>query len=188
LLNAGERQGVLEENGKSADAKADMIASATRHVIDQEMTKDPAFYRKFSKLLEEVIEAYHQGRIQALEALEKIQDISTKVVTHTEDDIPEALYGRDMARRYYGQVREKVAEYGSDIEKPVTEVALQIVDRIAPYKIRDWRTNPDAINKMRGAIDDILFDVMEKKGITLSLDDQDAIIDKCIEVAIANEE
>jgi type I restriction enzyme, R subunit len=188
LLNAGERQKVLEENGKSADAKADMIASATRHVIDHEMTKDPAFYKKFSKLLEEVIEAYHQGRLAALEALEKIQDISTKVVTHTEDDIPEALIGKDMARRYYGQVREKVADYGNNIEKPATEVAIQIVDRIAPHKIRDWRTNPDAINKMRGEIDDILFNVMEKNEIQLSLNDQDAIIDKCIEVAIANEE
>jgi type I restriction enzyme R subunit len=123
-----------------------------------------------------------------LEALEKIQNISTQVVTHTENDIPEALIGRDMARRYYGQVREKVAEYGDDIEKPATEAALQIVDRITPHKIRDWRTNTDAINKMRGEIDDILFDVMERSGIQLSLNDQDAIIDKCIEIAIANEE
>ncbi|MCP4579093.1 MAG: type I restriction endonuclease subunit R, partial [Deltaproteobacteria bacterium] len=188
LLNAGERQKVLKEKGKSADAKADTIASATRHVIEQEMGKDPAFYRKFSKLLEQVIEAYHQGRMEVLEALEKIRDISTKVVTHTDDHIPKALYGRDMARRYYGQIREKMAEYGGKIEDPAAAVSLQIVDRIAPYKIRDWRKNPDAINKMRGEIDDILFDVMEKNGIALSLNDQDAIIDKCIEVAIANEE
>ncbi len=188
LLNAAERQKVLEENGKSTDAKADMIASATRHAIEQEMAKDPAFYKKFSKLLEEVIEAYHQGRLQALEALEKIKDISEKVVTHTEDNIPDTLVGRDMARRYYGQIRERMAGYGGDIERPLAETAIQIVDRIAPHKIRDWRTNPDAINKMRGEIDDILFDAMEKSGIQISLDDQDAIIDKCIEVAIANEE
>ena len=152
------------------------------------MAKDPAFYKKFSKLLEEVIEAYHQGRLQALEALEKIKDISEKVVTHTEDNIPDKLVGRDMARRYYGQIRERMAGYGDGIERPLAETAIQIVDRIAPHKIRDWRRNPDAINKMRGEIDDILFDVMEKNGIQISLDDQDAIIDKCIEVAIANEE
>lgn len=44
--------------------------------------------KKFSKLLEDVNEAYHAGRIQALETLEKIKDISTKVVTHTDEDIP----------------------------------------------------------------------------------------------------
>jgi hypothetical protein len=44
--------------------------------------------KKFFKLLEDVIGAYHARRIQALEALEKIKDVSTKVVTHTDDDIP----------------------------------------------------------------------------------------------------
>ena len=41
---------------------------------------------------------------------------------------------------------------------------------------------------MRGEIDDILFDMAEKHGLKLSLEEQDAIIDRCIEVAIANED
>ncbi len=163
-----------------------MIASATRHVIEQEMAKDPAFYKKFSRLLEEVIEAYHEGRLRALEALEKIKDISTKVVTRTDDDIPTELVGKDMARRYFGQVRERIAAYGTS-EKAGAEIAIDIAGRIAKHKIRDWRTNPDAVNRMRGEIDDILFDIEEKRGLNLSLDDHDAIIDRCIEVAIANE-
>ncbi len=188
LLDAKERQQVLEDQGKSSGAKADMIASATRHVIEQEMAKDPAFYKKFSKLLEEVIEAYHQGRLQALEALEKIKDISTKVATHTDDAVPSELVGNDMARRYYGCVRESVAQYGLTNDRTETEIALMIVDRIGKHKIRDWRTNADAINKMRGEIDDILFEVASEQGISMSLEDHDAIIDRCIEVAIANED
>jgi len=188
LLDARERQQVLDDSGKSAGAKADMIASATRHVIEHEMAKDPAFYKKLSRLLEEVIEAYHAGRLKALEAFEKIKDISTKVVTHTDDDIPYELVGKDMARRYFGCVREPLAQYAAGNEKPGTEIALQIVGRIAQHKIRDWRTNQDAINKMRGEIDDILFEIAEEQGLELSLDDQDAIIDRCIEVAIANED
>ena len=70
------------------------IASATRHTIEQEMAKDPVFYVKFSKLLEDVIEAYHTGRLETVAALKKLEDISTQVATHTEDDIPDALYGR----------------------------------------------------------------------------------------------
>jgi type I restriction enzyme R subunit len=188
LLDAKERQQVLEDHGKSAAAKADMIASATKHVIEQEMAKDPAFYKKFSKLLEEVIEVYHQGRLQALEALEKIKDISTKVVTHTDDEVPYELVGNDMARRYYGCVRDPMAEYAVKDDKPGTEIALRIVNRIVRHKIRDWQRNEDAINKMRGEIDDILFEVAEEHGLELSLDDHDAIIDRCIEVAIANED
>ena len=187
LLNEGERRRVIEENGKSPGAKADMIASATRHVIEQEMAKNPAFYKRFSRLLEDVIEGYHEGRLRALEALEKIKDISTKVVTRTDDDIPTELVGKDMARRYFGQVRERIAAYGTYSEKTGAEIAIEIVDRIARHKIRDWRTNPDAVNRMRGEIDDMLFDIEEKRGLNLSLDDHDAIIDRCIEVAIANE-
>jgi type I restriction enzyme R subunit len=165
-----------------------LIASATRHVIEQEMAKDPAFYKKFSMLLEEVIEAFHAGRLQAIQALERIKDISTKVVTYTDDDVPYELIGKDMARRYFGCVREPMAEYATGREKPGTEIALKIVERIAPHKIRDWRTNQDAINKMRGEIDDILFDVAKEHDLELSLDEHDAIIDRCIEVAIANED
>jgi type I restriction enzyme, R subunit len=188
LLNEVDRLRIIEENGRSLGAKADMIASATRHTIEQEMGKEPSFYRKFSRLLEEVIEAYHQGRLNDLEALGQIKEISTKVVTHTDDNIPSGLAGNDKARRYFGQVRERISTYGTYSENAGAEIALEIVDRISRHKIRDWRTNPDAINRMRGEIDDVLFDIEKKRGLDLSLDDHDAIIDRCIEIAIANED
>lgn len=188
LLDSKERQELLQGNGKSAEAKADMIAAATRLVIEHEMAKDPAFYRKLSRLLEEVIKDLHSGRLSALEALEKTKNISTKVITHTDDDVPYELVGKDMERRFFGCVREPLVEYTLKDDKPGTEIALRIVERIAPHKIRDWRTNQDALNRMRSEIDDILFEVAEEYGLELSLDEQDAIIDRCIEVAIANED
>jgi type I restriction enzyme R subunit len=188
LFDEAERQKALEDQGKSAGAKADMIASATLHAIEQEMAKDPAFYKKFSRLLEEVIEQYHAGRLRALEALEKVKDISTKVITHTDDDTPQELQGKDMARRFFGCVRESLAEYSPKSQKPGADIALLIAQRIGNLKIRDWRTNQDAINRMRGEIDDILFDVIKEYGLNIPLDQHDAIIDRCIEVAIANED
>ncbi len=187
LLDARQRARVLADESKSTGAKADMIAAATRHVIEQEMAKDPAFYTKFSKLLKEVIEACHAGRLQALEALDKIKDIAVKVTTHTDDNIPEELVGRDMARRYFGCISEAMPVYGPVDPKPAARIAMLIAERLAKHKIRDWRSNPDVINKMRGEIDDILFDTAKALGIDLSLEDQDAMIDRCIEVAIANE-
>ncbi len=188
LLDAGERLKVLNDRGLSTDAKADMIAAATRHVIEKEMEKDRAFYRKFSKLLEETLTAYHEGRLFALEALEKIKDISMKVVTHTDDDLPPELVGKDMARRYFGCVREVAAEYMVNDETPMTQIALRVVDRIGKHKIRDWRVNPDALNRIRGEIDDILFEIAEECDLSIPLENLDAIIDRCIEVAVANED
>jgi type I restriction enzyme R subunit len=188
LLDASQRARVLDDDSKSAGAKADMIAAATRHVIEQEMAKDPVFYKKFSKLLKEVIESYHAGRLQALDALDKIKEIADKVTTHTDDEIPQELIGRDMARRYYGCICETMPAYGPVDPKPGAKIAMLITERLRDHKIRDWRANPDVINRMRGEIDDILFDVAEEAGIDLSLEDQDAIIDRCIEVTIANED
>ena len=188
VFDAAQREQILEDQGISADAKADKIASATRHTIEQEMAKDPAFYTKFSKLLEDVISAYYAGRIQTLEALEKLTDINTKVTTRTDDDIPEALYGKDMARRYFGCVREKLARYCPGSDKPMTDIALRVVERLKPHKIRDWRTNQDAINQIRGEIDDILFDMAEQHGLEIPIEEHDAVIDRCVEIAIANED
>lgn len=188
LFDAAERQKILDEQGKSAEAKADLIASATRHAIEHEMAKDPAFYKKFSKLLEDVIAAMHEKRLAALEALEKLQDIATKVATHTDEGVPSELQSNDMARRYFGCVRESMAEYSVGNQQPSSDIALQVVKRLSRHKIRDWRTNQDAINRMRGEIDDILFEVAEEHGVDIPLAEHDAIIDRCIEVAIANED
>jgi type I restriction enzyme R subunit len=188
LLDAGQRARVLEDESKSTGAKADMIAAATLHIIEREMAKDPAFYQKFSKHLQGVIAAYHASRLKALETLDKVKDIAVKVATHTDDDIPRELLGRDMARRYYGCICESMPSYGPMDAHPAAQIAMLISERLPRHKIRDWRTNPDAINRMRGEIDDILFDAAEELGIDISLEEQDAIIDRCIEVAIANKD
>ena len=188
LLDAAERDRVLEDQGKSTEAKADMIASATRKVIEAEMVKDPAFYKRFSKMLEDVLAALEAKRIQALEALAKIKDIATKVATHTEDDIPKPLVGNDMARRFFGCVREDVAKYSVGNPDPAARIALTVVDRIRKHKIRDWRENQDALNIMRGEIDDIFFEVCKEAGIQIPLETQDKLIDACLEIARANED
>jgi type I restriction enzyme R subunit len=188
LLDAAERNRVLEEQGKSTEAKADMIASATRHVIEAEMAKDPAFYKKFSQLLEDVLAALAAHRIQALEALKRVKDIATKVATHTEDDTPRQLVGKDMARRFFGCVREDVSQYSAGAQDPAARIALAIAERIKQHKIRDWRDNQDALNLMRGEIDDIFFEECKQSGITIPLETQDKLIDACIEIARANED
>jgi type I restriction enzyme R subunit len=179
---------VLEDQGKSTEAKADMIASATRHIIETEMAKDPAFYTRFSKLLGDVLAALEGKRIQAIEALGKIKDIATKVATHTEDDTPSELVGNDMARRFFGCLREDVEKYTVGKPDPAARVALAVVERIKHHKIRDWRENQDALNGMRGEIDDIFYEVCKEFNIQLPLEMQDKLIDACIEVARANED
>ena len=126
------------------------------------------------------------------------QDLKTAVIRQypeaidlsatAEARIPEALTDQDAARRYYGCVSESMSAYGLSDPEPAARIALMSARRLEALKIRDWRTNPDIINKMRGEIDDILFDMAEALGIHLSLEDQDVIIDRCMDAAITDED
>lgn len=188
LFDAAARQKVLEDQGKSTKAKADLIASATMRVIEQEMPKDPVFYRKFSKMIEDVLTALHEKRLEALEALKNIQDIAVKVTTHSDDDTPASLVGDDMARRFFGCVREPLSAYTAGELDPMARISLMITERIQKHKIRDWRENPDALNRMRGEIDDIIFEIAKKENLEIPIEVHDKLIDECIDVAIANED
>ncbi len=187
LLNTEQREEALGKENQSDESKADMIASATRHSIEQEFEKDPAFFTKFSKLLEDTLAALHEKRLQAAEALAKIKDIAVKVATHTGDDVPEQLVGNDMARRYYGTVQEELKVYTTAKPDVGATIALAVVNRLEPHKVRDWTNNTDALNAMRREIDDIFFDVADEYGLEFPLELQDKLIDKCLEIAIANE-
>jgi len=48
------------------------------------------------------------------------------VTTHTDEDVPAELIGRDMARAYFGCVRENPGAYGSAAEDTGSEIALEI--------------------------------------------------------------
>jgi type I restriction enzyme R subunit len=46
-----------------------------------------------------------------------------------------------------------------------------------------WRDNPDAQNRMRNMMDDLLFQLQSERGITLSLEQMDALIESCLRIA-----
>ena len=66
------------------------------------MDEDPAFYKKFSQMLRDVIEEYEAGRISSAERLKRSQEIMNNVLAHIDNDIPEQLKDRDVAKAFYG--------------------------------------------------------------------------------------
>jgi hypothetical protein len=62
-------------------------------------------------------------------------------------------------------------------------MAVQIDEAIKSRRVVDWRTNPDVQNEMRNAIDDLLYEARSKKGVPLSAQDMDAIIERALEIA-----
>ncbi len=151
------------------------------------MDEDPAFYEKFSRLIQLAIEEFRAKRISDLDYLNKVAEIRTKVVTRQHDDIPGSLTGNQEAMAYFGVLKSFFTELNIDQEKCESisaEVALAIqaiLDR--HWKVQFW-DDDDAKKQVINDIDDYLFDEIKgAKGIEISLDQMDALIGKALDVA-----
>ncbi len=181
------------ENTTGKAAKADKIASRTAKHIIEKMDEDPAFYKKFSQMLKETIADYEAKRISEAQYLSKVQDIMNNVLAHTDNDIPEQLINRDVAKAFYGLTVEALAEKIQDniVRKEVsTQTALQIDDLIQHSvldngkPIIDWQYKTNITGKMLIEIGDYLIDeVRDKYNVDLSFKEMDKIAEVCIEVA-----
>ena len=173
-------------------AKADTIASRTSKYIKENMDSDPAFYKKFSQLIREAIEAYEQGRISENEYLEKMLRFKEDVLNHTDSDLPAELEHNNAAKAYYGIALENYKRLFP--EQPVKEMALSttkafdnIIRNIVIVEnavLVDWQSKSDIIGKMKIKLEDELIDNIKRKyGVDLSFGDMDIIIDGCVDVA-----
>ena len=61
----------------------------------------------------------------------------------------------------------------------MARMALLVTERIKAHKMRDWRENHDALNRMRGEIDDIISEVSKAENIEIPIDIHDKSCD-CI--------
>ncbi len=181
------------ENAIGDDAKADRIESRTGKHISEKMDEDPAFYKKFSQMLKDVIEEYEAGRMSSAERLKRSQDIMDTVLARTDGDIPEQLKGRNVAKAFYGLTMEALsAKIQDDVvrEDVSTQTALQIDDLVQDavldngQPIVDWQHKTNITGKLLIDIGDHLIDeVRDKYHIDLSFEDMDKIAEDCIDVA-----
>jgi type I restriction enzyme R subunit len=181
------------ENTTGKAAKADKIASRTAKHITEKMDEDPAFYKKFSQMLKETIADYEAKRINEAQYLSRVQDIMNNVLAYTDNDLPEQLKDKDVAKAFYGLTVETLSEKIHDniVRKEVaTQSALQIDDLIQDSvldngkPIIDWQYKTNITGKLLIEIGDYLIDeVRDKYSIDLSFKDMDKIAEDCIEVA-----
>jgi len=185
LFDSDQREAELKRLGSDA-ARADAIASQTKKVITQKMSEDPAFYKKFSRMLQEAIDDWRARRLSDADYLAKSRDISEKVINRQDDDIPNRLQDYDVAKAYYGEVHEVLEKYhvdGFEPEERAADAALQIDRIVEERKCVDWTQNEDVQNRMKTEIEDYLFELQENQHIPLSLEDIDQILDGCIQIA-----
>ncbi len=170
----------------NAAAKADTIAHRTARTIHERMQEDPAFYKRFSELLIAAIAAFREERIKANEYLRKVTEIMNAVRNRTGDRIPEKLKSHDVAKAYFGSLKEIIGRLDNgrdDFEDVLADVALAIDEVIERNRIVSWDSDMDTQNRMRNDIEDLLFDFKDREGIEITFEEMDAIMEQCLDIA-----
>ena len=181
-----EEQGVYRK-GKTTASRADTIAHATKKAITERMDEDPAFYEKFSRLIQQAIEDFRAKRISDLEYLHKVVDIRNNVVGKVHDDIPDTLAGNEDAMAFYGVLKPFLEKQDQDtqmLESAASDMAVAICEILMKHKKVHFWDDEDAQNQAINEIDDYLYDELKcSRGFALSVDEMDEIIAKVMLVA-----
>lgn len=72
----------------------------------------------------------------------------------------------------------------ADPESVMAEAACEMEDIIRRHAVVRWRENQDAQNRMRDDLDDFFVELQKRKGMVLTWDQVDAIVDTAIAIAI----
>ncbi|MGB3452573.1 MAG: HsdR family type I site-specific deoxyribonuclease [Moheibacter sp.] len=193
LVNIFDEEAFQAEVEKTVGtaAKADKIASRTAKHINEKMDEDPAFYKKFSQLIQQAIDDFYNERITELEYLKRVQEYRDSVLKKTDSEIPEKIRNNGTASAYYGIIQTFYKEKEVDtvpFEDLLSNAALTIQSIIDKRKIVNWKNNTDIQKKMLLNIGDYIYDeIREKIGIKIDFSEIDKIAEQIISVAKTRE-
>jgi type I restriction enzyme R subunit len=180
---------VVADGSVSYASRADRIASATRRTLTERMEEDPAFYRRFSDLLDQTIRAYREKRLSERDYLAHVHDLAGRVARMERGGTaPESIRNNEDGQAFFGILDGTLGRADGAVLDPseTAGIALALIDLIKCHHIVDVWSNDTAQNNMRNAIDDYFFDVLRgEKGIALSVETMDDLEGKILKLARA---
>ena len=200
ILNEKEFEDELMRLG-SPRAKADAIRTRMTKRISEKWDENPAYYKKFSERIEEIIEQYKEKRIYELEYLEKMRNVMNDFRKgYSGTTYPEKIKHNIHAQAFYGVVKEVlederyyetgvtelVAEDGPiyNYEGILADIAMEVDVIIERHCKVDWHDNPDVHKKISQEIDELLYLVKKKHFPKMTFDQIDAMIENIKTVAL----
>lgn len=186
ILNKTDLEKELEELG-SARAKADAIVSRLTKSISEKMDENPAYYQSFSKLIEETLKSYREKIISDAEYLNKMRKIindygkGNSGITY-----PDSIKNDVHAQAFYGVLsaifsEEKDADVLPDFAAEMSKLITEIVARHSQV---DWTNNKTIHDRIAQDIDDLFYEYEKNRGLSLSFDTIDKIIENVKTVAL----
>lgn len=197
LVDISNKEAFEEEVEKAVGprAKADLIASRTSRHINENMEKDPAFYKKLSDMLQEVVDEMHErwdmiSEAARRELVDRLRDIKDRALDRKEPALPDSLIDEPLSKAIFHFLLEQTGEVdlATVQDDPVTqllsELSNDLFQAILRHKKVDWKGRFDIKLEMKRALDDVLYSY--KKRYNMPTVDEQAVIDQCIVLAMKN--
>ena len=179
ILNKDDFERELEELG-SLRAKADAITSRLSKSISAKYEENPAYYDSFSKRIKDALDQYKEKVISEAEYLAKMRSIMEDYHSGKSSvSYPERIKRNIHAQAFYGvitalfddaQIEEMTPDFAAEIAEEITAI-------IAKHSRVDWTNNQTIHNRISQDIDDLFYAYEKNRGLVLSFD----LIDKVIE-------
>ena len=186
ILNKTDLENELEELG-TARAKADAIVSRMTKSISEKYDENPAYYESFSKLIEDTLRSYREKIISDAEYLNKMrQIISDYSKGNSGISYPESIRNNVHAQAFYGVISAIFSDL-NDVDVSAdfaAEMSIAITDIVSKHSQVDWTNNKTIHDRIAQDIDDLFFEYEKERGLKLSFDTIDKIIENVKTVAL----
>ncbi|MCI2046881.1 MAG: type I restriction endonuclease subunit R [Faecalibacterium sp.] len=179
ILNKDDFEKELEELG-SARAKADAITSKLTKSISEKYDENPAYYDSFSKRIKEALDQYKERVITEAEYLAKMRAIMEDYHQGKSTvEYPDTIKNNVHAQAFYGVLTAIFSDVPEAAVSPdfSAEIAQEITKIIAVHSQVDWTNNKTIHDRISQDIDDLFYNYEKERGLKLSFD----VIDKIIE-------
>lgn len=179
ILNKDDFERELEELG-SLRAKADAITSRLSKSISAKYEENPAYYDSFSKRIKDALDQYKEKVISEAEYLAKMRSIMEDYYSGKNSvSYPERIKCNIHAQAFYGVITALFDDAQIEGMTPdfAAEIAEEITAIIAKHSRVDWTNNQTIHNRISQDIDDLFYAYEKNRGLVLSFD----LIDKVIE-------
>ena len=186
ILNKDDFEKELEELG-SLRSKADAITSRMTKSISEKYDENPTYYDSFSKRIKEALELYKEKVISEAEYLAKLRTIMEDYrAGKSTVSYPERIKTNVHAQAFYGVLNAILDGVESELIEPdfVAEVAEEITKIIATHSQVDWTNNKTIHDRISQDIDDLFYGYEKDRGLTLSFELIDKIIENVKTVAL----
>ena len=183
ILNEEKFEYELNQLG-SDRSKADAIRTRMTRRISEKYDENPAYYKKFSERIQEILDQYKQKRItdsDYFEGLNRVKDAFRKGYTGV--SFPKIIKNHPNAQAFFGVVKneldntEIISMFDTeDYEDIIGELSIRIEDVITKNSKVDWHDNQEVHNKITRDLNELFYEYKKKYFTVVSFAQIDTII------------